>query len=47
MIQRAAQEVARPTFFGVLIIVLVYVPILTLRGVEGKIIVVPRIQTRQ
>jgi heavy metal efflux system protein len=36
IIQRAAQEVARPTFFGVLIIVLVYVPILTLRGVEGK-----------
>ena len=36
VIQRAAQEVARPTFFGVLIIVLVYVPILTLRGVEGK-----------
>ena len=36
LIRRAAQEVARPTFFGVLIIVLVYVPILTLRGVEGK-----------
>ena len=33
---RLPQEVARPTFFGVLIIVLVYVPILTLRGVEGK-----------
>ena len=36
VVRRAAQEVARPTFFGVLIIVLVYVPILTLRGVEGK-----------
>ena len=36
VIRQAAQEVARPTFFGVLIIVLVYVPILTLRGVEGK-----------
>uniref|UniRef100_E6PXX6 Cobalt-zinc-cadmium resistance protein CzcA (Cation efflux system protein CzcA) n=1 Tax=mine drainage metagenome TaxID=410659 RepID=E6PXX6_9ZZZZ len=33
---KAAQEVARPIFFGVLIIVLVYVPILTLGGVEGK-----------
>lgn len=32
----AAQEVARPIVFGVLIIVLVYVPILTLGGVEGK-----------
>lgn len=36
VIRRAAQEVARPTFFGVLIIALVYVPILSLRGVEGK-----------
>ncbi|MGC4050183.1 MAG: CusA/CzcA family heavy metal efflux RND transporter [Paludibaculum sp.] len=36
VIRNAAQEVARPTFFGILIIVLVYVPILTLRGVEGK-----------
>jgi cobalt-zinc-cadmium resistance protein CzcA len=36
VIRQAAQEVARPTFFGVLIIVLVYVPILSLRGVEGK-----------
>ena len=36
VIRGAAQEVARPIFFGVLIIVLVYVPILTLHGVEGK-----------
>jgi len=36
IILSAAQEVAKPIFFGVLIIVLVYVPILTLGGVEGK-----------
>jgi cobalt-zinc-cadmium resistance protein CzcA len=35
-IRAAAQEVARPIFFAVTIIVLVYVPILTLGGVEGK-----------
>jgi heavy metal efflux system protein len=35
-IREAAQEVARPIFFAVAIIVLVYVPILTLGGVEGK-----------
>lgn len=35
-IRAAAQEVARPVFFGVTIIVLVYVPILTLGGIEGK-----------
>ena len=31
-----AREVARPIAFGVLIIVLVYVPILTLQGLEGR-----------
>jgi cobalt-zinc-cadmium resistance protein CzcA len=36
VIRSAGQEVARPVFFGVLIIVLVYLPILTLTGVEGK-----------
>lgn len=36
VIRSAAEEVARPIFFGVTIIVLVYVPILTLGGVEGK-----------
>ena len=36
VIRSAAREVAKPIFFGVLIIVLVYVPILTLSGVEGK-----------
>ncbi|MGH9531847.1 MAG: efflux RND transporter permease subunit [Terriglobales bacterium] len=35
-ILEAAREVARPVFFAVLIITAVYVPILTLQGVEGK-----------
>ena len=35
-IRAASQEVARPIFFAVAIIVIVYVPILTLGGVEGK-----------
>lgn len=33
----AAKEVARPMFFGVLVITLVYVPILALTGIEGKL----------
>ncbi|HEX3992764.1 MAG TPA: efflux RND transporter permease subunit, partial [Acetobacteraceae bacterium] len=36
VVKSAAQQVARPIFFGVLIIVLVYVPVLTLTGTEGK-----------
>ena len=36
VIQEAAREVARPVFFAVLIIIVVYFPILTLEGVEGK-----------
>ncbi len=36
VILAAAREVAKPIFFGVTIIVLVYVPILTLGGIEGK-----------
>ncbi len=32
----AAREVAKPTVFGVLIIMIVYLPVLTLTGVEGK-----------
>jgi cobalt-zinc-cadmium resistance protein CzcA len=36
-ILNAAREVAKPIFFGVAIIFLVYVPILTLSGVEGKL----------
>ena len=35
-VSAVAREVARPIAFGVLIIVLVYVPILTLQGVEGR-----------
>jgi cobalt-zinc-cadmium resistance protein CzcA len=35
-VRQAGQEVARPIFFGVVIIFLVYVPVLTLNGVEGK-----------
>ncbi|MBS0657796.1 MAG: efflux RND transporter permease subunit [Verrucomicrobia bacterium] len=33
---RAAKEVASPMFFGVLVITVVYVPILALQGIEGK-----------
>jgi cobalt-zinc-cadmium resistance protein CzcA len=36
VILAASREVARPIFFGVAIILLVYVPILTLGGIEGK-----------
>jgi len=36
IVRRASQEVARPVFFGVTIIFLVYVPILMLTGTEGK-----------
>jgi cobalt-zinc-cadmium resistance protein CzcA len=32
----SAREVARPTFFGVAIIMIVYLPVLALTGVEGK-----------
>ena len=32
----ASREVARPSIFGVFIILAVYLPILTLTGVEGK-----------
>jgi cobalt-zinc-cadmium resistance protein CzcA len=35
IIREAAHEVARPIFFGVLIILMVYVPIATFSGVEG------------
>ena len=35
-ILEASREVAKPVFFAVLIIMLVYLPILTLQGVEGK-----------
>ena len=36
VIRESAQEVGKPIFFGVLIIIVVYVPILTLQGMEGK-----------
>lgn len=36
VIREAGREVARPIFFAVLIITIVYLPILTLEGVEGK-----------
>ncbi len=36
IVREAGKEVARPIFFAVLIIILVYLPILTLEGVEGK-----------
>jgi cobalt-zinc-cadmium resistance protein CzcA len=35
-VRKAAEQVGRPMFFGVLIITLVYVPILALTGIEGK-----------
>lgn len=35
-VARAAREMIRPTVFGQAIIILVYVPMLTLSGVEGK-----------
>lgn len=36
-IQEAAREVGRPVFFAVLIIVIVFAPLFTLEGVEGKL----------
>lgn len=36
-IQEAAREVARPVFFAVLIIIIVFAPLFTLEGVEGKL----------
>ena len=35
VIRDAAHEVIRPIFFGVLIILMVYIPIITFRGMEG------------
>ena len=34
---RATQEVGTPVFFAVLIIVVVFLPLFTLEGVEGKL----------
>jgi cobalt-zinc-cadmium resistance protein CzcA len=36
LVREASHEVARPVTFGVLIIILVYIPLLTLQGIEGK-----------
>ena len=36
VISWAGREVARPVFFAVLIIIIVYLPILALQGIEGK-----------
>ncbi|MBW2368723.1 MAG: efflux RND transporter permease subunit, partial [Deltaproteobacteria bacterium] len=36
VIQRAAREVARPILFSIIIIILVFLPLFTLEGVEGK-----------
>ncbi|MGH7500409.1 MAG: efflux RND transporter permease subunit, partial [Longimicrobiales bacterium] len=35
LVSRAAREVARPVFFGITIIILVFLPLFTLQGVEG------------
>lgn len=35
IVARSAREVARPVFFGITIIILVFLPLFTLRGVEG------------
>lgn len=37
VVREAALEVRRPTMFGELIIMIVYLPILTLEGIEGKL----------
>jgi heavy metal efflux system protein len=37
ILREAALEVRRPTLFGELIILIVYLPILTLEGIEGKL----------
>ena len=36
-VQESSRQVVRPIFFGVLIITLVFVPVLTLEGTEGKL----------
>src|SRR3984893_17705660 len=37
IVRDAAVEVRKPTMFGELIIMIVYLPILTLEGIEGKL----------
>jgi cobalt-zinc-cadmium resistance protein CzcA len=38
-VMEAAKEVARPVFFAVLIIIVVFTPLFTLEGVEGKLFI--------
>lgn len=37
LVRRAAQEVARPIVFAIVIIIVVFLPLFTLEGVEGKL----------
>ncbi|MGH7250791.1 MAG: efflux RND transporter permease subunit [Nitrospiraceae bacterium] len=37
VVRRASQEVGRPIVFGILIIVIVFLPLFTLQGMEGKL----------
>lgn len=37
LIQEAAKEVGRPVFFAVMIIIIIFSPLFTLQGVEGKL----------
>lgn len=39
VVQNAAKEVASPVFTGILIIIIVFLPLLTLEGLEGKLFV--------
>jgi len=39
LVSNAAQEVATPVFTGILIIIIVFLPLLTLEGLEGKLFV--------
>ena len=39
LVLRSAQEVATPVFTGILIIIIVFLPLLTLEGLEGKLFV--------
>ena len=39
IIREAAQEVAQPVFFAVLIIIVVFAPLFSLQGVEGKLFI--------
>ncbi|MFT5660571.1 MAG: cobalt-zinc-cadmium resistance protein CzcA [Sulfurimonas sp.] len=39
VVLRSAQEVASPVFTGILIIIIVFLPLLTLEGLEGKLFV--------